>query len=403
MADQQDQTHPGTGEADRKEVKLTSQRKAPAYPLFSLVKNIKASSTLRSRNVSAFSYHPTNLYDKSIETAWFEGVEGDGIGEYIEMEFFTPIDIATITISNGYGKSESLFDKNGTVEELAIVTEGNRTIIKLEKVSEPQQFDLFLKNVSKMKFIIRSVYPGTKYKDTGISEISLESELYFRSNAGIAEKELLDLHKYYRSYSGGDYDNPKHKLIHRLSPDQFENFLNSEFEPPVSNADMADRLYFMTEEVLQNHSLIPVFLNVASKKNRSVFYAYASRDPYVAVAEKIWKDNPSGIPFLKKHWEEKSYERFYYILSLGDTRVIPEYLEIIKLEGIWHEACCELMPSEILIAKGDWYTSFKIQRFLNENGMTSEEDAISEFGTSVYPELSKAADSLYIRFGEYGG
>ncbi|MBW1296132.1 NADase-type glycan-binding domain-containing protein [Aquimarina litoralis] len=404
--DKKDSTYlANTFPIEKKEEDVVSKKRdISSYPLFALVKNVKASSFLKSSNLPRFSYHPTNLYDRSLNSAWFEGVEGDGIGEYFEINFFTPINIYSITLSNGYGKSKSLFQKNGAVKELEVLTDGYHKpkTLMLQNTLEAQQLELYFENVTTIRFTIRSVYPGTKYQDTGISEITLESQLSTDLDEGISQTEFDSLYKYYEVYQHGDYDNPKHDMIHNLSPYQFNQFLSMAFDEPYSNADMGDRLHLITEEVLRNSSLIPVFLNIATKKNKSVFYEYANRDPYVYLTEKIWGNHPSGIPFLRQIMFSRTYEKEFHFLRMGDTRVVPRYLNLVQYEGIWHEACCEMMPSEILTLKGDWYTSLKVHRFLEKySEMGKSDDNSQDF--SVFAELSKAKDSLYKRYGEYGG
>ena len=59
-----------------------------------------------------------NIIDKDITTAWVEGVEGDGIGEYILIA--TPDETRTINVFSGYGQSLSLFEKNNRPKEIKL-------------------------------------------------------------------------------------------------------------------------------------------------------------------------------------------------------------------------------------------------------------------------------------------
>ena len=58
-------------------------------PQVCLVSKVSASSYLFESKYPKLSYHPVNLLDNNINTAWFEGRKGDGIGEFVEFEFFT--------------------------------------------------------------------------------------------------------------------------------------------------------------------------------------------------------------------------------------------------------------------------------------------------------------------------
>ncbi|MFH0843750.1 MAG: hypothetical protein V1903_14185 [Bacteroidota bacterium] len=64
-------------------------------------------------------YNPGNLYDNSPATAWVEGAEGYGTGEYFiaDLGYMLP---GKIEIRNGYQKSESIFKKNSRVKNARI-------------------------------------------------------------------------------------------------------------------------------------------------------------------------------------------------------------------------------------------------------------------------------------------
>lgn len=150
------------------------------------VNAIKASSTLiEGENV----YSVANLVDENIKTAWVEGKEGSGIGEWVKINFgdiFANIsgynftegrDINSINIINGYAKNETIYYANNRVKKLEIsfndgtsfVTELKDGILEQQKIELPEP-----KKVSSVKFTILDVYQGSKYDDTCISEIAFE-------------------------------------------------------------------------------------------------------------------------------------------------------------------------------------------------------------------------------------
>ncbi|MBQ2447801.1 MAG: hypothetical protein II277_05275, partial [Bacteroidales bacterium] len=66
------------------------------------VASMKASSSLPG------GYSPRKAHDFSITTAWVEGVEGNGVGEYLQYTFKGNCPrITKVKILNGYVKSES--------------------------------------------------------------------------------------------------------------------------------------------------------------------------------------------------------------------------------------------------------------------------------------------------------
>lgn len=150
------------------------------------------------------------MFDNNSETAWSEGAEGDGIGEYT----LARIDITKpIKIWNGFGKSNELFLKNNRIKDATVYVLLSKcespavnakvfsNFVFLDKfnlvfkdINEFQEFkipDSILDSYAKIKnkvpdkqncsfgnfytpFIaiqIDSVYKGSMYSDTLITEI----------------------------------------------------------------------------------------------------------------------------------------------------------------------------------------------------------------------------------------
>lgn len=176
----------------------------------------KASSTLKSQG--RFSYNPENLINGIRNNAWIEGVDGYGIGEYIEitkkytchtdlinyedidyrdfesMEQYQQyiesmdaqknrdIDLLTLCVVNGYAENMEKWMNNSRVKELKMYFNGKYvTNIELEDTISPQYIDissLGLKAKSgeeiSLKFEIADVYKGDKYDDTAITGIEVQ-------------------------------------------------------------------------------------------------------------------------------------------------------------------------------------------------------------------------------------
>lgn len=135
---------------------------------------VEASSVLKSMGKN--NYVPENLLDDKIETAWVEGVDGDGEGEYIKISADSPQKINRIEICNGYGKSEESYNANNRVKTVKIEFSDGKTIEKqlgdLRRVSNYIEFDEAI-TTEYVKITILDVYKGSKYPDTCISEILL--------------------------------------------------------------------------------------------------------------------------------------------------------------------------------------------------------------------------------------
>ncbi len=170
-----------------------------------------ASSYLQESADDWRKYHIINLFDQNKDTAWVEGASGDGIGEKVWFEIEPGMQ--ELIILNGYAKNRNLFLLNNRVQKLDLqvwggvnhsgsVTEMGTifTAVPLspvvpvnlqdtpERQSIPltlnwkeleQKMDSFLSQENDINtycyflvLTIRTVYRGSKYRDTCIAEIS---------------------------------------------------------------------------------------------------------------------------------------------------------------------------------------------------------------------------------------
>lgn len=142
--------------------------------------NIVASSALKAQGSK--SYKASNIFDEDTETAWVEGVKGHGIGQWIEFKNVSVrIDgywcgVGSISILNGYVKSDKAWKENGRVKRLKVYCNGKpKYILELQNSRSMQTFDVDIDAGTKIRFEILDVYPGTKFQDTVISEIDFNA------------------------------------------------------------------------------------------------------------------------------------------------------------------------------------------------------------------------------------
>ena len=140
------------------------------------IDSVTASSALGEK------YAAEKAHDFSIVTAWVEGVEGNGEGEYIKYAFpGTCPRITTVLIHNGYVKNWDVWSDNGRVKRLLMYyNDKPYVILHLQDTANLQSFEVgILGNEERsetspawsIKFEILEVYPGEKYEDTAITEI----------------------------------------------------------------------------------------------------------------------------------------------------------------------------------------------------------------------------------------
>ena len=123
-------------------------------------------------------YGPRNLTDGNDKTAWVEGSDGQGLGEFVVLEFDSARAVRGLAIRNGYDKSPDIFTKNSRVKDMELRFSSGDSIEATLK-DEPGTQYVTLSQPIRAKWIelvIRSVYPGSKYSDTAINELSVDAQ-----------------------------------------------------------------------------------------------------------------------------------------------------------------------------------------------------------------------------------
>jgi hypothetical protein len=130
-----------------------------------------ASSVLPSSKTNF--YEPSMMFDGNRATAWVEGEDGDGIDETVTLHFGRERSLVGFEIINGYDKDQRIWAANSRARELEASTgDGQVQVITLKDVRGASRFDFDAPvDTSWLQLKIRSVYPGSKYKDTAISEL----------------------------------------------------------------------------------------------------------------------------------------------------------------------------------------------------------------------------------------
>ncbi|MCC8026258.1 MAG: zinc ribbon domain-containing protein [Clostridium sp.] len=115
-----------------------------------------------------------SAFDGQSATSWQEGVDGDGIGEYVGIGFDREYQVQVITLLLGNHRSDSWYIKNNTPQTLSINLSGQ--IFQVTFPKEKVEFAVVLSRpvpASDIRLTIDAVYPGTEYSDTIISEVGV--------------------------------------------------------------------------------------------------------------------------------------------------------------------------------------------------------------------------------------
>jgi len=146
---------------------------------------ISVSSELPEQEGHEYDYR--NMFDGDPATAWAEGAEGDGTGEWIEVELPEAYGLGSIAVVNGYQSSREAYEANGRAAEILCTVYFSNGYtetytIDLEDLnwdevsSDPcrgyqEIFDAGMpEEADKFRLEILSVYPGSIYSDMCINE-----------------------------------------------------------------------------------------------------------------------------------------------------------------------------------------------------------------------------------------
>ena len=122
------------------------------------------------------NYGARNLIDGQDSTAWVEGSGGQGVGDFLVIEFPTPQSVRGISLQNGYAKSSDIYFKNSRVKDIDIAFSNGDSLETTLTDTMGEQRVTFNRPVKAkwLRITIRSVYPGSKYTDAAINEVRVE-------------------------------------------------------------------------------------------------------------------------------------------------------------------------------------------------------------------------------------
>lgn len=141
--------------------------------------SLSSSSALGSQGQN--TYTAKNIEDYNLKTAWIEGKEGLGIGEWVEYKFdqtdfsHSDIELVGLYLFNGYRKNLATWKQNSRIRRMKMIVNGEDfAILKLHnsyKIQFTNLPSLKLKNINTIRFEILEAYKGDKYEDVALSEL----------------------------------------------------------------------------------------------------------------------------------------------------------------------------------------------------------------------------------------
>lgn len=132
-----------------------------------------ASSELKGKTPCQYSVK--NLFDGDPKTAWVEGSAGNGVGEWVQIEFEKPVNVSTINISNGYQKSSQTLVENSKLQAFSLLIDDSLSPLYRDLQFTKGSLFTVGKILKSFKIYVDASTPGTKYKDLCITEFEIEA------------------------------------------------------------------------------------------------------------------------------------------------------------------------------------------------------------------------------------
>jgi hypothetical protein len=156
----------------------------------------RSSSFLKSNwNKFTENYHPAYLLDGDPKTAWVEGVQGTGAGQWVEWDVSPVTDVhrVQIRLRNGYQKSDALLTANAAPKTLRIALLQQDRVVHSEtwtveramgwqeRILDPASDIAF----DRVRLTVEDVVEGRTYADLCISDVEVRVDSDARYNAPI--------------------------------------------------------------------------------------------------------------------------------------------------------------------------------------------------------------------------
>jgi hypothetical protein len=137
-------------------------------------RNVTVCATTALSTTKNYNFGPDQAVDSNPKTAWIEGSRGPGLGNWIMLRFEDVRPVRYLGIENGFGRqidSTRWMEINRAKDVLIETSDGVLQRIRLKDTDQTQYIDLGRDTEPTwIRLTLLSVYRGTKYDDTALTE-----------------------------------------------------------------------------------------------------------------------------------------------------------------------------------------------------------------------------------------
>lgn len=149
-----------------------------------LLSSIAAAASIKPVSATAASTYPTEggvsyeadkVADGKLGTAWVEGDQGGGLGSWVELQLGSPHTVHEVRVYAGMWSSGEYWKRGNRPKEIEVsYSDGTKDVFPLKDEMRVQTLLLpSPKETSVVRVRLKSIYNGTTWLDTGISEIQV--------------------------------------------------------------------------------------------------------------------------------------------------------------------------------------------------------------------------------------
>lgn len=141
------------------------------YVYYEPISSVSASSSLKA-------YPVKNIMDNDPRTTWVAGTKPDGISDWVLLTLDDETFVKSLDIAPGFAcvkDGRDLFPLNNRLKRITITLSSGKPII-VDFNGKESKFRIPINASTKtIKITINTIYPGSKWRDTCISELGVNS------------------------------------------------------------------------------------------------------------------------------------------------------------------------------------------------------------------------------------
>jgi ribosomal protein L37E len=158
-----------------------AQQPSPSPAVLVPVPATAVSVTATAEDEEIDKYGVAKTIDGKLDTAWHSGGRtarprpiSTNVGVEVRFVFTGPVKLAEVTVVNGFARSPTDFTNNHRVKKMTVRTDTAEKEWSMADTADPQTLTFDGAPTARVTFIMVETYPGTKFEDVCISEVTFE-------------------------------------------------------------------------------------------------------------------------------------------------------------------------------------------------------------------------------------